>query len=191
MLRQAGYDVTFVGKEDNGEPANHTGFSEGMDNPQHEGYGSAPVAAFLDSMNLENHQVLPIGTAVARHRPDLLLVMLGTNDLIYHQKPDATAALMQKLVDAVYAQSPNAIVLIASIPPLPDPQSQVDAYNALLKQLVEKESAAHKIGFADIHSVFGPGDLGGDKVHPSQSGYDKMAALWYTTLTGQPAPATP
>jgi len=53
----------------------------------------------------------------------------------------------------------------------------------------EQKALNHKIEFADIHSVFaGPSDLNGDKVHPSPAGYKKMAALWYSTLTGQSTP---
>jgi hypothetical protein len=48
LLRDNGYSVTFVGKEDNGDPANDTGFSTGMENPNREGYGSARIGMLLE-----------------------------------------------------------------------------------------------------------------------------------------------
>ena len=65
----------------------------------------------------------------------------------------------------------------------------LDAYNAVLPDIVQEQKAlGHKIEFADIHSVVTPTDLSGDKVHPSATGYAKMAALWYSVLTGETAP---
>lgn len=60
-------------------------------------------------------------------------------------------------------------------------------------EIVAKEKALnHKIEFADIHSVFTDlADLSGDKIHPSATGYNKMAALWYSVLTGDTASEFP
>ncbi len=55
MLKDNGYSGTFVGKEDNGDPANDTGFSTGMENPNHEGYGSARIDMLLNGHHGETH----------------------------------------------------------------------------------------------------------------------------------------
>jgi lysophospholipase L1-like esterase len=99
---------------------------------------------------------------------------------------------MEKLVSTIFEQNPNTTVVVASIPPISKIEARnadVNAYNAALPGIVAKEKALnHKIEFADIHSVFtDPADLSGDKVHPSATGYNKMAALWYSILTGDPA----
>ncbi len=65
--------------------------------------------------------------------------------------------------------------MLASIPPIlkvPARNADVDAYNAVIPQIVQEQKALnHKIEFADIHSVFaGPADLNGDKVHPQSRG---------------------
>jgi hypothetical protein len=63
MLKDNGYFVTFVGKEDNGDPANDTGFSAGMEDPNHEGYGSARIGMLLNGGTTEKHTALPIKTS--------------------------------------------------------------------------------------------------------------------------------
>ncbi len=55
LLKDNGYSATFVGKEDNGDPANDTGFSTGMENPNHEGYGSARIDMLLNGHHGETH----------------------------------------------------------------------------------------------------------------------------------------
>ena len=55
LLKDNGYSGTFVGKEDNGDPANDTGFSTGMENPNHEGYGSARIDMLLNGHHGETH----------------------------------------------------------------------------------------------------------------------------------------
>ena len=192
LLKSNGYDVTFVGKEDNGDPANDTGFSKGMDNPNHEGYGSARIGMLLGGGTTEKHTALPIKTSLANNNPDVVLVMLGTNDIFGITATDKMEQTMEKLVDTIFEANPNITVVLASICPIAkiaERDADVNAYNAVLPGLVDKEKALnHKILFADIHSVVGPEDLSGDKVHPSAQGYKKMAGLWYSVLTGESAP---
>jgi lysophospholipase L1-like esterase len=192
LLKSNGYDVTFVGKEDDGEPQNDTGFSKGMENPNHEGYGSARIGMLLGGGTTEKHTALPIGTSLANDKPDVVLVMLGTNDIFGITATEKMRATMDKLISTIFQDDPNVTVVLASIPPIAKiaaRDADVDAYNAVLPGIVQEQKAlGHNIEFADIHSVVTPADLSGDKVHPSAAGYQKMAALWYSVLTGEPAP---
>src|ERR1700730_5702957 len=192
MLKDNGYSVTFVAKEDNEDPANDTGFSTGMENPNHEGYGSARIGMLLNGGTTEKHTALPIKTSLANNNPDVVLIMLGTNDIFGITPTDRMQQTMEKLLTTIFEQNPNTTVVLASIPPISKIEARnadVNAYNAVLPEIVAKEKALnHKIEFADIHSVFtDPADLSEDKVHPSATGYNKMAALWYSILTGTPA----
>jgi lysophospholipase L1-like esterase len=196
MLKDNGYSVTFVGKEDNGDPGSDTGFSTGMENPNHEGYGSARIGMLLNGGTTEKHTALPIRTSLANNHPDVVLVLLGTNDIFGITPTDRMQQTMAKLVSTIFEQNPNITVILASIPPISKigaRDADANAYNAVLPGIVAKEKALnHKIEFADIHSVFAdPADLSGDKVHPSATGYNKMAALWYSILTGDTAPEFP
>jgi lysophospholipase L1-like esterase len=193
MLKDNGYSVTFVGMEDNGDPANDTGFSTGMENPNHEGYGSARMGMLLNGGTTEKHTALPIKTSLANNNPDVVLILLGTNDIFGIAPIDRMRQTMEKLVSTIFEQNPNTAVVLASIPPISKIEARnadANAYNAVLPGIVAKEKARnHKIEFADIHSVFTDlADLSGDKVHPSATGYNKMAALWYSILTGYSPP---
>jgi lysophospholipase L1-like esterase len=196
MLKDNGYSVTFVGKEDNGDPANDTGFSTGMEDPNHEGYGSARIGMLLNGGTTEKHTALPIKKTLAINNPDVVLILLGTNDIFGITPTDTLRQTMEKLASTIFEQDPNTTVILASIPPIAKIEARnadVNAYNAVLPEIVAKEKALHhKIEFADIHSVFtDPADLSGDRVHPSATGYNKMAALWYSILTGDTAPEFP
>ncbi|HEY4358572.1 MAG TPA: GDSL-type esterase/lipase family protein [Acidobacteriaceae bacterium] len=196
LLKAGGYSVTFVGKEDNGEPANETGFSTGMENPKHEGYGSARIGMLLNGGTTEQHTALPIKTSMLNNAPDVVLVMLGTNDILGITPTETMQHTMEKLVSSIFEQNPDAAVVLASVPPIRKSEARdadVAAYNAVLPGIVEREKARnHKIEFADMHGVFTlPTDLSGDLVHPTVQGYAKMARLWYSVLTGEQAPAQP
>jgi lysophospholipase L1-like esterase len=193
LLKDNGYSVTFVGKEDNGEPANDTGFSTAMENPNHEGYGSARIGMLLNGGTTEGHTALPIKRSVSNNNPDVVLILLGTNDILGATPMDRLRGTIETLVRSIVEQSPNTTVVLASIPPIHKIEARnadVDAYNAMLPEIVAKERALNpRIEFADIHSVStDPADLSGDKVHPSATGYNKMAALWYSILTQASVP---
>ena len=95
-LEAAGYQSDFVGTLSSG-PA--------PDN-QHEGYNGQT----LDWLALKAHQVVPI------HKPDVILLMAGSNDL----KTDSLATMkteMAKLLDVLSKDAPNATILVATLPP--------------------------------------------------------------------------
>jgi hypothetical protein len=63
-------------------PANDTGFSTGMEDPNHEGYGSARIGMLLNGATTERRTALPIKTSLANNNPDVVLILLGTNDIL-------------------------------------------------------------------------------------------------------------
>jgi lysophospholipase L1-like esterase len=135
MLKDNGYSVTFVGKEDNGDPANDTGFSTGMENPNHEGYGSARIGMLLNGGTTEKHTALPIKTSLANNNPDVVLILLGTNDIFGITPTDSLRQTMEKLVSTIFQQNPSTTVVLASIPPISKIEARnadVNAYNAVL-----------------------------------------------------------
>jgi lysophospholipase L1-like esterase len=142
MLKDNGYSVTFVGKEDNGDPANDTGFSTGMENPNHEGYGSARIGMLLNGGTTEKHTALPIKTSLANNHPDVVLVLLGANDIFGITPTDRMRQTMERLVSTIFEQNPNTIVVLASIPPIAKIEARnadVNAYNAVVPGIVAKE----------------------------------------------------
>jgi lysophospholipase L1-like esterase len=161
MLKDNGYSVTFVGKEDNGDPANDTGFSAGMENPNHEGYGSARIGMLLNGGTTEKHTALPIKTSLENNNPDVVLILLGTNDIFGITPTDRMRQTMERLVSTIFEQNPNTTVVLASIPPISKIEARtadVNAYNAVLPGIVAKEKALNHLptstSFSPIQQIF-------------------------------------
>ena len=190
LLRQTGYSLTYVGKEDDGTQANKTGFSGNMDNANHEGYGSFRIDEILNGGSEEGRSAPPIAQTLASYHPDVILVMLGTNDILQNHEIGTIGQRVEKLIDTIFSTDKSITIVLAQITPLPGGRDAAAvAYNAQISDLVAKEKAqGHGIVLADMHSALNsPADFLGS-VHPTQQGYNKMAAVWYEALTGQKAP---
>lgn len=188
LLKKGGYSFTYVGKEDNGQPANKTGFSEGMENPNHEGYGSFRIDEFITGGSEEGHTSPAIGKTIASNKPDVILMMVGTNDVIQHKDLPNISKRLKQLVTAIYSANSHVTLVLAQITPMGrgDADANVVAYNAQIASLVEKEKSIHpSIILVDMHSALDPSHDLGDGVHPTASGFQKMAAVWYEDLTGE------
>src|SRR5436190_22769204 len=117
-LAAAGIPYLFVGKEDDGQPANNTGFSTGMANPNHEGYGSFRIDQIRNGGSAENHSAPPIVNTLATYQPDVVLLMIGTNDVLQNNNIPGAPARLDALVESIFSVRPNARLLHASITPL-------------------------------------------------------------------------
>ena len=193
-LKALGYAVQFVGKEDNGEPGNDTGFSQGMTNPNHEGYGSIRIDEIDEGGSEEGHAAPPIAQTLANDKPDVILMMLGTNDVLQQHDLEGLLGRLDGLVGDVFSARKTVTLVVASITPLSDRSRDAvaEAYNSGIPLIVAKYKArGFKIVFADMHGALDPSDLS-DGIHPTASGFQKMADVWVRALTGiTPAAAPP
>lgn len=192
LLRDNGYNILYVGKEDNGAPENRTGFSNGMENPNHEGYGSFRIDEILNGGTREGHTAPPFSKTLEAFHPDVILMMLGTNDVLGNYELATIADRLDQLVETVFAANPKTTLILAKPTPLTgDRETKLNAYCAQITDLVAKKQAqGRNIVIADMHSALDLADLP-DKVHPNLLGFQKMAAVWYEALTGEKAPALP
>ena len=191
-----GYAITYVGKQNiRNNPKYPATCSDGTI-AWHEGYGSIRTDQILSGCVVEKETAPPIATTLANFKPDVVLLMIGSNDILQSYKLDTLEDRLGQIVDAIYAANPKTAVLVASIAPIGGwayaaKEKRAEAYNASIPGLVAKEQTlGYQIGFVDIHQALSDkGDLGGDAVHPSSMGYAKMAQAWYRALTGEEAPA--
>lgn len=126
---------------------------------------------------------------------DVVMLMEGANDLNAMGQSGMTATL--RSIDAMMqnAAGANARVLVATLPPQrPDglrggAASLVPVFNDNLKVL----AAARRAVVVDVYAAFG-GDLtllGSDGLHPTEAGYDRIAAAFFGVLrTNFEIPAT-
>ena len=128
---------------------------------------------------------------VTTYRPDVVMLMIGTNDITTDTALGTAPDRLGSLLDTIFAAAPNASVVVGSIPPLANAADEAEAqtYNAALPDVVQaRVTAGKKAYFVDVHAALTVGDLV-DGVHPNADGYLKIARAWLPTLRSiLPAP---
>jgi len=155
--------VTYIGSEHSGNMSNN-------ENEGHPGAIIFQIALFADlSLVL---------------RPNVILLMAGTNDMIgnfgVEEAPGRLGVLIDRCVDAC----PDAVVLVAHLTPCLDIESQIRShrFNAEIPGLVsERVRRGKKVLAVDMETYVELGWLM-DGLHPSDKGYDGMAKAWYDGL---------
>jgi lysophospholipase L1-like esterase len=123
------------------------------------------------------------------HQPDTVLLHIGTNDM--YQNPTNASARLGTLIDKITTLSPKAEVFVATIVPFPMGAQAVQSYNAQIPGIVQARADAGKhVHLVDMFPKLTSGDLA-DGVHPSATGYAKMAAAWYEALSEVPESLLP
>jgi lysophospholipase L1-like esterase len=122
------------------------------------------------------------------NQPDIILLMIGTNDvdLAYDLGNAETrlSKLVSTLLDQRYGLLPQAKLIVAQIIAIQD--ATEDALAMTYNQSVAHVVAAHaklgeKIKLVDMHPALGASDYH-DKLHPNDTGYAKMANVWFGAL---------
>ena len=119
--------------------------------------------------------------------PEIVLLMSGTNDIVVDQDAGLAYNRLATLVDILFKLNARLDLIVASITPLEWSNSRnhlqplVISYNSRIPQLVEKYKAkGHGSYFADIHGAMEDKHLIGS--HPSPSGYERIAEVWFPVL---------
>ncbi len=122
---------------------------------------------------------------LSMQQPDVVLLMIGTNDILQDYQLSTAPARLSNLIDQIVAQVAGVKVLVASIPPSgrsdSDQQQSID-FNSKIPGIVsEKVNQGKAVYFIDVFSRLSVSDLA-DQVHPTASGYSKIADAWYDAL---------
>ena len=163
-LNAAGSDMDFVGSLFGGP---------GEGDWEHEGHRGSHIQDIADNVALW----------LRAYRPDVVLLMIGTNDIV-DRIPYGAAGRLSSLIDTISTEQPTATVLVASIPPLADPPFNLDvmAYNASIPSVVAgKQASGQSVRFVDINRALTIADLDGT-IHPTADGYSKIASAWFNEL---------
>ncbi|KAI4171582.1 MAG: hypothetical protein LQ343_004174 [Gyalolechia ehrenbergii] len=128
------------------------------------------------------NDVSNVATTALRSRPNVVLVHVGTNDLLANNAVDQAPERVGKLIDHVLSIAPDAVLLIAQI--LPTTRAgQFDnfvTFNARVASIINQRQVQKK----KVLKVWMPlttDDLV-DGVHPNNAGYNKMAQGWIRGL---------
>jgi lysophospholipase L1-like esterase len=148
------------------------------------------------------------GTGRAAVYPDLILLMIGTNDIgMWAHTPAEAIAYYDQLLTKLVTLRPSARIICASIVPFvlsefeeayPDKigvytnrEANNVIYNGMLPGLVATHQAAgHRVQFYDMRQKVNPANaatlIGGDGVHPNQAGYNAIASGWFDAMKQLP-----
>jgi lysophospholipase L1-like esterase len=176
LLTNAGYKVDFVGNATDNP-------SSQLPDPQHEGHGGFRIdqldAAFAGWVN-------------AIPDPDIILLLIGTND--YGQGQDTAHATnrLDRLIGRITANRPNAKLIVANLLLRTDNASTYTlirtTFNPFVPALVAKHAVlGEQVYFLDLNSQLTGRDLA-DGLHPNQTGYRRMATNWFGMITNLVSP---
>ncbi len=121
---------------------------------------------------------------VTTYKPDIILLMIGTNDVDSGETEIPTRLAM--LMDTMLNADPSLLLVVAQIVPqrkaMPDTKNlQVQAYNAAIPPLVKARADAGKhVVMVDMYGAFTANpDYSTaylvDRLHPNDTGYQVMA----------------
>ena len=122
---------------------------------------------------------------IADHNPQVLLLMIGTNDLSISDMVELRRRF-NALLDVIYAAKPTIHIVLARIP-----QYQTFTWsvvtslnNMMVEELTTRVAAnpARKMAVANMESIRGEAKYS-DYVHLGPAGYTEMADLWYDAVT--------
>lgn len=125
------------------------------------------------------NQIAGMTTTSLALKPDIILLMAGTNDVV--RMPSGAAGRLGMLLDGIFAADSDVLVVVAQLTPLQN-NNGPDAINEAIPDLVETRAAAGKhIMMVDMNSDYPPNSLP-DTIHPNQAGYVFMAEVWYEAI---------
>ncbi|MFC7483677.1 ricin-type beta-trefoil lectin domain protein [Luedemannella flava] len=169
-MAAAGYRVDLVGSQYNGPSS--------LWDHDHEGHPGWRI----DQIDAN------ISRWLGSYQPRTVLLHIGTNDVLQNYNVSGAPGRLSTLIDRITSAVPNADVFVATIIPLSNygQEQAARTFNATIPGIVQsKVSAGKRVHLVDMHSALTTADLI-DGIHPTATGYDKMAATWYAALQKVP-----
>jgi lysophospholipase L1-like esterase len=118
------------------------------------------------------------GYWMKKYQPQVVLLDIGTNDLLRHQAAGAPDRL-GVLIDKILAADPNVRIVLAKLLIVKGQhEREFRSFNAKLARVAARYPA--NVSLVDMSVI--PASDTVDGVHPDQIGYRKMAFQWYQGL---------
>ena len=145
----------------------------------HEGHGGYAINDITSS----------VATWLQGSIPDVILLLIGINDLGGGATPSEALNRLSQLLDTIHAERPSARLVLATHPPVMpvsgvNPQDVV-AYNAGMPALVNlRAGLGWNIELLDVYTLAGLStasgspDISPDGFHYTLTGYSKIANVW-------------
>ncbi|RYD24429.1 MAG: DUF642 domain-containing protein [Verrucomicrobiaceae bacterium] len=129
------------------------------------------------------------GTGRQPMYPDIITMMLGTNDLF---NPTGMENRLRNLISKLTTLRPDTKLFVAKITPAPNFPAISVAYNEQVAAIVAEFRAAGKnVHLVDLHTGFPGNGMGSDGLHPNHTGFLWMAQRWYDAILASYPPIDP
>ncbi len=179
-------NVTFVGSLSNG-PAmvGNTPFP-----PRHEGHTGFTIVNETTAGRMGISPAIT-DTAISTYHPNIVLLMIGTNDVDLSVDLANAPTRLAMLVDEIITDAPSSLLVVAQLTPTQTDAENVrfQAYNAAIPAIVQQRAAAGKhVMIVDMYSAFTANAnyktaLMNDNLHPNPTGYGLMGDTWYHAIS--------
>ncbi|KKZ60137.1 hypothetical protein EMCG_05059 [[Emmonsia] crescens] len=152
-LLTPGNKVEYIGRERSGS----------MGDNRHEGHPGADIRPISEK-----------GKADYAEQPNVVLLMAGTNNIVFNIEPDNAPKMLGHLIDDIVHNCPDVAVLVASLTPLRDThneQRRIKFNRALPAVITERAGAGKHIARVDMGRITINNINTIDGVHPTDEGY--------------------
>jgi len=124
------------------------------------------------------------GTTRAAAYPDIILLQIGTNDILQNYQWSTVQSRLDGLVNKIVTERPNAKLIMADIVPITtSADSTVISYNTMVNAVAAKYAGlGDHVTVVDLHTNFPTGGMSTDNVHPDAIGYNWMASQWFNAI---------
>lgn len=160
----------------NGNAVQYVGSNPGgdMTNPENEGWPGYIVDEVKGKAEAN----------VGPTRPNLVLINAGTNDCTRNVDIPNVGVRVARLMDAVWAGSPDATIVMSTLLRNAANPDQFASYNEQIKGLVwDWQNQGRRVVLADMQGDGSPGlDLIPDGTHPNDQGFEMMSNIWFDAI---------
>lgn len=186
LFRQAlqnGKSLTFVGSLQNGpNTVQNQTFPK-----KHEGHGGFTIDSDSGHSGISGSIT---NQALSNFHPNIVLLMIGTNDINGSVDIANAPKRLGKLIDDITTGAPSALVVVATIIPIANDgtNQKVQTYNAALPGIVNTRATAGKhVVLLDNYAAFSKDSsykttLMGDSLHPNDAGYVVLGRSIYEAI---------
>lgn len=174
--------ITFVGTAPPNGPENVEGQPFPRSHQGHSGFSiSGGAAGSLAQV---------VSDSLVPSDPDIVLLMIGTNDINGNIDAANAPARLGALLDQIILGAPDALLVVAQIVPttVAATNVRVEAYNGAIPALVEARVAQGKhVRLVDMYAPFVANPsfataLMNDFLHPNDAGYVVMGQTWFDAI---------
>lgn len=169
LIKENGNQLQYIGRVQSGN----------MTDNHHEGHGG--------------FQIGPVGNTGKPDypdRPNVVLLMAGTNDLVFNFDVDKAPRRLASLIDEINTACPDAAVLVGTLLPLIHPKENpklgskdTEAFNSAVKDVISKLAGKGKhVVQVDMSRVNTSYIRKEDGIHPTDQGYALIADAWHDGL---------